>query len=217
MVQLPVKSEKPQYAIASAKATGVGEVTPLTAATSKPASVREVKKGVYELSNSRFNVQVTDGVITSLYDKLANREVIAKNGKGNQLVLFDDKPLYWQAWDVEVFHLNSRTELSTSSSRITENGPHRVSVETETKISEESWIKVTISLSAVLDDASAYVDFNAEVEWRETMKFLKVEFPVDVWNTEASYETQFGIVKRPTHYNTSVSFPHPSPFSLKRA
>jgi alpha-mannosidase len=26
---------------------------------------------------------------------------------------------------------------------------------------------------------------------------------VDVRNTEASYETQFGIIKRPTHYNTS--------------
>jgi len=35
------------------------------------------------------------------------------------------------------------------------------------------------------------------------MKFLKVEFPVDVTNTEASYETQYGIVRRPTHYNTS--------------
>ncbi|RBQ67832.1 hypothetical protein VDGD_21628 [Verticillium dahliae] len=35
------------------------------------------------------------------------------------------------------------------------------------------------------------------------MKFLKVEFPVKVSNTEASYETQYGVIKRPTHYNTS--------------
>lgn len=35
------------------------------------------------------------------------------------------------------------------------------------------------------------------------MKFLKVEFPVDVHNTEASYETAFGITRRPTHYNTT--------------
>ena len=205
LVQLPIKSEKPHYAIASASHSGIGELTPLSAASAKPASIREINKGQYELSNSRFNVEVTNGVITSLWDKLAGREVIAKGGKGNQLVIFDDKPLYWQAWDVEVYHLNSRQELSASTSRIVEQGPHRVSVETETKISDESWIKVTISLSAVSDDASASVEFDAEVEWRETMKFLKVEFPVDVWNTEASYETQFGIVKRPTHYNTSVS------------
>jgi alpha-mannosidase len=35
------------------------------------------------------------------------------------------------------------------------------------------------------------------------MKFLKVEFPTTIKNTEASYETQFGIVRRPTHYNTT--------------
>ena len=35
------------------------------------------------------------------------------------------------------------------------------------------------------------------------MKFLKVEFPVNVTNKEASYETQFGIMTRPTHYNTT--------------
>ena len=44
---------------------------------------------------------------------------------------------------------------------------------------------------------------DSEVEWRETMKFLKVEFPVDIMNTEASYETQYGVIRRPTHYNTS--------------
>jgi alpha-mannosidase len=203
MVQLPIESEKPKYAIASSSNMGVGDVTLLHAAGGKPASIREVKKGVYELSNSRFDVEVTDGAITSLYDKLAKREVLVEGGKANQLVIFDDKPLYWQAWDVEVYHLNSRQELTASSSRITEQGPHRVSVETETKISDDSWIKTTISLSAVTDDASASVDVAAEVEWRETMKFLKVEFPVDIVNTEASYETQYGIVRRPTHYNSS--------------
>jgi alpha-mannosidase len=49
----------------------------------------------------------------------------------------------------------------------------------------------------------SYVEVTADVDWHETMKFLKVEFPVDVRNTEASYETQFGVVRRPTHYNTS--------------
>jgi alpha-mannosidase len=202
MVELPIKADKPQFAIASS-GMGVGDVTPLRVASDKPASIKEIKKGVYELSNSRFDVKIDNGVITSLFDKLAKREVLTKGGKAGQLVIFDDKPLYWQAWDVEVFHLDSRQELTASSSRITEQGPHRVSVETETKISEESWIKTTISLSAVADDSTASVDFAAEVEWRENMKFLKVEFPVDVWNTEASYETQFGIVRRPTHYNTS--------------
>ena len=166
-------------------------------------TVEEVMKGVFVLQNDQLRIQVTDGCITSLYDRKASREVIAKGKKANQLVIFDDKPLYWQAWDVEVYHLDSRKELKSDTTTIFQQDAHQVSVMTETKISEKSWIKTYISLSAAFKGQQSYVEMHSEVEWREDMKFLKVEFPVDVRNTEASYETQFGIVRRPTHYNTT--------------
>jgi alpha-mannosidase len=203
LVQLPIKTETPKYAIASTPVPGVAHATPVDGATQKPASIRMVKEGVFELSNGRYNLTVTNGVITSLYDLAAKREVISKGGKANQFVIFDDKPLYWQAWDVEVYHLDSRKELHPAKSTIKENGPHRVSVVSETKISEHSWLKSTVSLSASVDDEYAAVEIDTEVEWHESMKFLKVEFPVDVVNTEASYEMQYGHIKRPTHYNTT--------------
>lgn len=166
-------------------------------------TVKEVSKGVFVLENSQLTVRVEGGCITALYDKAAEREVIPKGSKANQLVIFDDKPLYWQAWDVEVFHLDSRKELPSGQTRISEEKDHRVSVTTQTKISDESSISTTISLSAAMKGEQSYVEVTADVDWHETMKFLKVEFPVDVRNTEASYETQFGVVRRPTHYNTS--------------
>lgn len=162
----------------------------------------ELQPGVFQLENKNLRVIIKNGVITSLFDRLADREVIAKNEKAGQLVIFDDKPLYWQAWDVEVFHLESRKELQSSQTSIAESDPLRSSVVTTTKISDQSWIKTTISLAAVADDEPSFVEFENEVEWQETMKFLKVEFPVDITNTEASYETQYGIIRRPTHYNT---------------
>lgn len=166
-------------------------------------TVEEMEEGVFVMENSQLRIQVHDGVITSLYDRQAQREVIAKGGKANQLVIFDDKPLYWQAWDVEVFHLDSRKELASGITKIVQSDAHRVSIMTETKISDRSWAKTTISLSAALKGQQSYVEMESEIEWREDMKFLKVEFPVDVRNTEASYETQYGIIRRPTHYNTT--------------
>jgi len=166
-------------------------------------TVKETSKGVFVLQNDQLRIKVVDGVITSLYDRQAEREVVPKGGKANQLVIFDDKPLYWQAWDVEVYHLDSRKELSSGTTKIVKSAAHQVSVVTETKISEKSWAKTYITLSAALKGQQSYVEIESEVEWREDMKFLKVEFPVDVRNTEASYETQFGIVRRPTHYNTT--------------
>jgi alpha-mannosidase len=167
------------------------------------ASIQEIQPNVFELRNSQYVVKVSNGAITSLYDISAEREIVPAGKKAAQLVIFDDKPLYWQAWDVEVYHLASRQELEPHNVVISENDPHGVSLTIETKISDKSWAKTTISLPAVVDDKATAIEITAEVEWHETMKFLKVEFPVDIVNTEASYETQFGIVKRPTHYNTT--------------
>jgi alpha-mannosidase len=138
-----------------------------------------------------------------LYDVVNDREVIERGGQANKLVIFDDIPLFWEAWDVEVYHLNTRRELQYGQTRIHENKPHRVTLVTDIKISDKSSIKAYISLSAALKGQQSQVDCSAEVDWHENSKFLKVEFPVNVVNTEASYETAYSITKRPTHYNTS--------------
>lgn len=190
-----------QYALASGD-SGLIQCQILDARQRPSVTVSEVQPGVFRLDNGKLRVDVQDGVITSLYDLEAEREVIAKGGKAGQLVIFDDKPLYWQAWDVEVYHLESRKELQAGKTSIAEECAHRVSVITKAQISDKSWVKTTISLAAAVDDQPSYVEFESEVEWHETMKFLKVEFPVDITNTEASYETQYGITRRPTHYNT---------------
>ena len=36
------------------------------------------------------------------------REAIAEGSLGNQLVLFDDVPLFWDAWDVMHYHMETR-------------------------------------------------------------------------------------------------------------
>ena len=101
-------------------------------------------------------------------------------------ILTEHRPLYWQAWDVEVYHLESRKEIEKGKVTILEEGPLRASVLVETKISDKSWIKTTISLSPASCDSGGYLEFDNEIEWNETMKFLKVEFPVNVHNTEVS-------------------------------
>lgn len=189
----------PRYVLASG-GTGALECRPVS--DQVPVTASEVEPGVFSLDNGKLKVKIQNGAITSLYDVEAGREVIANGGKAGQLVIFDDKPLYWQAWDVEVYHLESRKELPPRKAFIAQNDPCYASVVVETAISDRSWVKTTIGLSAAVDNQPSYIEMASEVEWRENMKFLKVEFPVDMTNTEASYETQYGIIRRPTHYNT---------------
>lgn len=203
IVELPSPHPQ-QYGLAHGDALGTMSIRPLASAFSATtASIAETGPGVFELRNSQYAVKVTNGAITSLYDLNVERELIPKGKKAAQLVIFDDKPLYWQAWDVEVYHLNSRQELSPEKVYISSHDTAKVSLTIETKISDKSWITTKLSLPAAIGDSPSAIEIEAEIEWHETMKFLKVEFPVDITNTEASYETQFGIVRRPTHYNTS--------------
>ena len=202
ILEVRAESKPTEYVFAHPQSSGLG--IPSSVPIPKLAFIREVSKDIYVMCNQRFTLQVSHGVITSLYDHDAKREVLTKGGKANQFVIFDDKPIYWQAWDVEVYHLESRAELQSTKSTVVESVPHQVSLVTETKISEKSWLKSTITLSSSMGgDDENMIKIDCEVEWRETMKFLKVEFPVDIVNTEATYEMQYGHIKRPTHYNTS--------------
>lgn len=157
------------------------------------------------LCNEKLRATIaSDGTVTSLYDLEEERELIDPRSKANQFVTFEDQPLNWQAWDTEVYSGNKRKEVPAGSVKIVEQGPLRVSVLVEQQISEKSWIKTTISLDAYnpSNPKGNYLEFNSEVEWRENCKFLKAEFPLDIHAESASYDSMFGVTKRPTHYNT---------------
>lgn len=198
-------SDGQQYAFARCP-VGLSDSLDLCIAADIPRVTCAQHDDVFVIDNGKIKMVIAkDGTIPSLIfrDGKKSREVIPKGKKANQLVIFDDKPLYWQAWDVEVYHFETRKELSAHKCSMTEAGPLRVTITAETAISDKSWIKTEISLDAVANAGGNYITFKSTVEWHETMKFLKVEFPVDVTNTEASYETQYGLLKRATHYNTS--------------
>ncbi|KAF8475945.1 glycosyl hydrolases family 38 N-terminal domain-containing protein, partial [Kalaharituber pfeilii] len=200
-VQNKQVGEGRDYALISASGAGLALIQDTKPETA--ASVTEIRPGAFVLQNDKLQATIEGGHVTSLIDVKLDRELIPEGRKANQLVIFDDKPLYWQAWDVEIYHLESREEIPAGKVTITENGPLRAAVVVETKISETSWIKTTISLATSAAGAGSYLEFDNEIEWNEKMKFLKVEFPVDIYNTEASYETQYGIIRRPTHFNTT--------------
>uniref|UniRef100_A0A8C9ZEB4 alpha-mannosidase n=1 Tax=Sander lucioperca TaxID=283035 RepID=A0A8C9ZEB4_SANLU len=129
------------------------------------------------------------------------REAISDSCHGNQFLMFDDVPLYWDAWDVMDYHLQTRKPVLevVQPLRVVSSGGLRGSVSFTLRISDKS----TITQEIVMDAMSPYIKFNTEVKWAESHKFLKVEFPVRVHSPNATYEIQFGHLQRPTHRNTS--------------
>lgn len=86
-----------------------------------------------------------------------------------------------------------------SNIQIVDNGSLRVSFKFTLRISDVSTITQMVSLDA----GSKYLQFDTSVDWHENRKMLKVEFPFNVHTEHATYEIQYGHLKRPTHCNTS--------------
>ncbi|KAM4747060.1 alpha-mannosidase 2C1 isoform 2-T3 [Rhinophrynus dorsalis] len=172
----------------------LNSVTPVTVIRQDDNSVR--------MENGSLSAIIDEmGRLTSLKLLASNRESIPENSYGNQFVLFDDIPLYWDAWDVMDYHLETRKPVTKvlSELQITSSGGLRGAVTLSVQISEKS----TIVQEIILDASCPYIRFNTKVVWNEAHKFLKVEFPAKVHSSNATFEIQFGHLQRPTHRNTS--------------
>ncbi|XP_069337836.1 alpha-mannosidase 2C1 isoform X4 [Eulemur rufifrons] len=168
----------------------------------QPVFVVQETDGSVTLDNGIIRVRLDPtGRLTSLVLVASGREAIAEGAVGNQFVLFDDVPLYWDAWDVMDYHLETRKPVLGQAGTL--------AVGTEGGLRGSAWFLLQItpnsrlSQEVVLDVGCPYVRFHTEVHWHEAHKFLKVEFPARVRCPQATYEIQFGHLQRPTHYNTS--------------
>ena len=131
------------------------------------------------LENELLRVEWNDGgVLTSIWDKEAEREVLS--GPGNVLELHDDNPRRWDAWDLDIEHRDSFVVVTLD------------------RRFGDSVVRQTISLEA----GSRVLRFDTTADWHERHKVLKVAFPVDIRAREATYEVQFGHLMRPTHMDT---------------
>jgi alpha-mannosidase len=139
------------------------------------------------------------GLLTSIWDKEARRQVLAAGARGNLLQLHVDNPSRWDAWDIDADYRSSVTdvvELAAQDAEVT--GPLRAAVHFSREFGGS-----TLEQRMVLDAGSRVLRFETEIDWQETHKLLKVAFPVAVRSSRATYEIQFGHVERTTHTNTS--------------
>jgi alpha-mannosidase len=195
VVELP---EGKGLGVVSAPALGYNLQTPGDVAAQ--VTLSEIQDG-FRLENEHLRADFNrQGGLTSLVHKLSERECIQPGTAGNIFVLYDDLPNDWDAWDVDVFHLEKKTVLPGAVHvEVIERGPLRVALAFDISISAVSTLRQVVSLDAL----SSRLDFACEADWHERHQFLKVEFPLNLRAASATYEIQFGHVERPTHFNTS--------------
>ncbi|MBM6744108.1 alpha-mannosidase [Drancourtella massiliensis] len=137
--------------------------------------------------------------ITSLYEKGAEKELIQEGRCGNVLRTYEDRPMQWDNWDIDVFYQRKPYEADWySPARVVENGEVRMVVEFEC-----GFLDSTVTQQVCLYHQIPRIDFRTKADWKTHHVILKTHFPVDVNTTRASYEIQFGNVERETTNNYS--------------
>ncbi|WP_224279983.1 glycoside hydrolase family 38 C-terminal domain-containing protein [Streptomyces sp. LS1784] len=149
----------------------------------------------FVLDNGLIRIEIDErGLITSARDLRAHREALPPGTAANLLQLHQDFPNEYDAWELDAFYRNTRTDLLEADSVTATGAGVRV-----VRTFGDSRVEQLLTLPA----HSRRLDIDTDIEWREREKILKAAFPLDLRAEHSTAEIPFGHVKRPTHTNTS--------------
>jgi alpha-mannosidase len=143
-------------------------------------------------------LQVTfapDGSILSILDKRCQHEVIPAGQSANRLAVYAD---LGDAWDFPMDYAEQDPrymELTAAAARI--EGPRAILQQTY-RLGHSELVQ-----EIMLTQGSPRLDFVNHLHWRTPQAMLRTSFPVDIHAEEATYDIQFGHIRRPTHRNTT--------------
>lgn len=177
--------------VSCTQAGKVMNLTPFPAFDIAPYScgtcpVREISRdGNASWGSVQFSA---DGTISSVL--VEGGELVSKGG-WNTLLLGEDVPLCWDAWDIEKDSLERLQPVSV---------PLEKSYVRKGHIGKAS----TITQKIIIYHDEPIIDFDTEIDWHENHQILRAEFPVAVEASHAVYDIPFGYVERSTHSNTTI-------------
>jgi alpha-mannosidase len=170
----------------------------LTKAAAEARPARRTSGLVME--NARVSYEFTaQGTIRRCFDKETQREIVPPDQPGNVLTLYEDRPNDWDAWDVDGFY----RDVPLETAHLIEVKPLPAGDVRQGLLFRYTLGQSTIEQRVYLGSTSKRLDFETVVDWHEKHRMLRVAFPVMLQAEEATFEIQYGYIRRPTHTNTS--------------
>lgn len=137
------------------------------------------------------------GNIASLLDKGANREVFKKGEVGNEIQVFEDYPYQYDNWELSDYYKQKMWTVDNAEITPIFDG-NRAGFKVVKK-----YLDSVICQNIWLYTENPRIDFENDIDWKQSHQVMKAAFPFDVHSNNATYEIQFGHVSRPSYANTS--------------
>lgn len=157
----------------------------------------EIEKRVVE--TNYYKVEFNEiGEITTLYDKEKKRQVFKNGTSSNHLVVYEDRPNEYDAWNIDSYYKEKSYVVSELMEWTVTQGTLFTTVHMKKK-----FMNSIIDQDIVFYEQSRRIDFETEVDWKQEQLLLKAEFFMDVLTHQATCEIQNGHIVRNTHNNTT--------------
>lgn len=158
------------------------------------------RQGDFMMETPFYKIVLNEqALFTSVYDKEEEREIIKEGEAGNLFRMYEDKPIYYDNWDIDVYYTEKYWDITElTHMEWTEIGRVRAVLSIERKFSSS-----LLRQNIIFYTKSRRIDFETWVDWKEHQHLLKVHFPVNIHTDEAAFDIQFGNLKRKVHENTS--------------
>ena len=138
--------------------------------------------------------------IVSLIQKKTGRDIAGKAGILNDLRWSDDIAKYWMAWDIDMdYRFKEQSESRLDKVTLLSDGPLFIRLRLERPLARASRLTQDMIFYAY----DNRIDFETRVDWNEKNVLLRTYFPTCVHTDEATFDIQFGHVRRATHNNSS--------------
>lgn len=160
-------------------------------AEEQPEALSGMENEYYKLSFGK------NGEIVSMFDKVLGKEM---SGKGmNFLNVYPDPPSHYEAWDINIKYTKKKPKAFKLMS-------FKVYAQNNSIIRENLYAfgKSSLTQKVILTKGDKLVRFETTVDWQETRKMLRAEFKPSVFAPEATFDIQFGSIKRSTRNVTSI-------------
>ncbi len=159
-----------------------------------------LRRDDFHLETPYYSVTLdSKGRFASLFDKEHDRELMKPGTLGNLLRVYEDKPIYYDNWDIDRYYTEKYYDVEDLQSLTwTENGPVQTTLELC-----YGFCGCTLRQRIHFYANTRRIDFETVVDWKLHQHLLKAEFPLDIHTDEATFDVQFGNVTRKVHANTS--------------
>jgi alpha-mannosidase len=179
------------------------EAGPWAEATPTPSrdrvEAKPLEDGGIALQNAALSVRIgPGGEVDSLVDRGTGREAL-RSPAG--LRRYHDRPNLWDAWDIDPFAFENEDPLPPAESvRLITDDPLRAEVEVVRDLGDGDRVRQVLRLDA--EGTALHLDH--VVDWSQRHRLLRFELPTQVVSDFATFESPYGVTRRPTHANTQA-------------